>query len=268
MRANRVADITSQKPPVRALACKHIEVIEPEIFHHSFELALAVHGAVNLGHGKLGNDSAGTLDFRELFLCLIEISVATFRHLRHRRAALLLHLLRVFLLRLARFLGRLRGRRILVEETAGGFIQGRILFLQPPVKSRVIDGLGTELFVNPLLETDLTDALGVARARAVCQAIHRMQDGLIFGKLRDWETALEFAVEGCRVGIAVLFVLLSAGIGGRNREKRGQKECNGNRKKCGAREVKTARITAGIHLRHFRVCVFALRPEDRLRFPS
>src|ERR1039458_1705391 len=61
----------------------------------------------------------GTLDFRELFPRLIEIFVATVRHLRHRCAALFLHLLRVFLFRLPCLLGRLRRWRIFVEETAG-----------------------------------------------------------------------------------------------------------------------------------------------------
>ncbi len=104
VRTNRIPHIRREHPLVRALVGKHVEMVEPEIFHHGFKLALAVNRAIELGHGEFGNNSIRTLYFRKLLLRPVRVVVARIRQLRHGGAALLDDFLFVLFLRLASLL--------------------------------------------------------------------------------------------------------------------------------------------------------------------
>ena len=56
MRANRVALVLADVDLGAPLACEDVEVVEPEIDEHLFELPVAVDGAEQLGLGQLGED--------------------------------------------------------------------------------------------------------------------------------------------------------------------------------------------------------------------
>ncbi len=114
--ANRVAHVGGNEPFVRALVCKYVEMIEPEIFHHCFELPLAVDRAVHFRHGELGDDAIWSLDFCELIVGAVKIFVSRREHLRQRVLALLLHFFLIFVLRHAFALHDLPWRRKFVEK--------------------------------------------------------------------------------------------------------------------------------------------------------
>ena len=61
VRANGVALVGSQQPAVLSLSGENIEVVEPEIGHLFVKLAFAVNGAIDLGHGELGDDALRSL---------------------------------------------------------------------------------------------------------------------------------------------------------------------------------------------------------------
>ncbi len=91
-------------------------MVEPEIFHHRFELPLAVDSTVHFRHGELGDDAIRALDFCELIVGAVEILVAGRQHLCQRVLALLLHFFLVLVLRHALALYCLSRGRKLVEE--------------------------------------------------------------------------------------------------------------------------------------------------------
>ena len=55
VRPDHVPFIGSQQPAVVALSRKHVEVVEPKVVHHLFELPLAVNRARDFRHAQLGN---------------------------------------------------------------------------------------------------------------------------------------------------------------------------------------------------------------------
>ena len=62
MRTDHVALIRSDEIPIGALVDINVEVVEPEVGHHLFELAVAVGGAQDLGlHQFIGHHRLGTV---------------------------------------------------------------------------------------------------------------------------------------------------------------------------------------------------------------
>ena len=113
-------------------------MVEPEVFHHRFELAVAINGAVELGHRKFGEDSIGALHFGELFLRFVQVGIAGFDHLGQR--VLLFYFLLIFILLFgdAKFFCALVGVGKFIEQFSRGHGDGGIA-LQASFERRVID---------------------------------------------------------------------------------------------------------------------------------
>src|ERR1039457_4814116 len=62
VRANRVALVGGEHPSISTLACKNIEMVEPERGHLFLKLALPINGAVNFRHAEFDHDALGSFE--------------------------------------------------------------------------------------------------------------------------------------------------------------------------------------------------------------
>ena len=200
-------------------------MVEPEIVHDLLELAIAVDGARDFGHREffddalrfpavvgdgardgVGIDAEGAALASAAGAGSWQICFRLRSGLLHRRdrlgvggrcrfAALAwfgAHVLRNdcrggIAARLSLLFGFLLGLFLL------GIIREKLLrrhfqrgiCVEPRFDCFVVDGIWIELLIDPFCEAHLADALDVAGARAVGEAIQRVEDGFVGGKFGD-----------------------------------------------------------------------------------
>jgi hypothetical protein len=153
VRADRFALVGRDVPPHVALAREHVEVVEPEIDHELFELALARHGTHDLRGLELGGDPRRALVHRVQRLHFLTRHLAV-RDLRPQLGI---------------------GARELAERLGDGHPE-RGQLGQGPVGGGVVDGPRAQLAVDPGGDTHRPDALDIAGPRAVREPTQRVND--------------------------------------------------------------------------------------------
>ena len=177
VRPDRVALVLGEVLLRRSLTGEHVEVIEPEIGHHFFELAFTVGRPQDLLAGELREHFARLA--RGLHLLGRPDRLAVGRRIRllcHRRIAgrVLPHLLPHLE----------RGHEVFAGEVARAHGQ-RLESGEARRHARVGEALRVQLLIDVRRQADLPHAIHVAGPRAVADPVQDMQDGLVVGPGRD-----------------------------------------------------------------------------------
>ena len=155
----------------RALAREHVEVVEPEVGHHLFELALAVGGPQDLLFGQLRQHLARLARRLHLFRRAHRLAVSA--RVRLRRHAGIFR--RVLLDVPPR---HQRRHEVLIRELTRALGQ-RLEWRETRRHRAVGEALGMELLIDIGREPHLPDPIHVARARPEPDAVQDMKNRLV-----------------------------------------------------------------------------------------
>jgi hypothetical protein len=77
--------------------------------------------------------------------------------------------------------------RIFLNEGCSAEVQGGESF-EPQFNGFVFNGIWIQLLIDPLCQADLFDSLNIPRARTISKAVQRVENGLIWSEIGDWQT--------------------------------------------------------------------------------
>ena len=171
VRPDRLAFVLRHVVARQALPGEHIEMVEPEVDHHFFELPVAVGRAQQFLLRQLQQHLPFAADLwcwrgsHHLGLwCCAGLRIGAGPLLFGPRA--------------------LRGNEVLLGELTRARLDRRQRF-QPRAHRRVVDLLGVELLLDVGLETGGADTLDVSRHRPEADPVQHVDDGAVVGILRD-----------------------------------------------------------------------------------